>query len=53
MDIACRKLDKEKTRVNELAGQVKRLEERRVDEKLIDNMVSMFKRQNRALEDEL
>lgn len=39
--------------MGEVAAQVKRLEERRVDEKLIENMVSMFKRQHRALEEEL
>jgi hypothetical protein len=53
LDIVCRKLEKERSRVSDLGGQVKRLEERRVDEKLIENMVSMFKRQHRTLEDEL
>jgi hypothetical protein len=48
-----RKFEKEKNKIADISTQMKKVDERRVDDKLIDNLVVMMKRQNGCLEEQI
>jgi hypothetical protein len=53
VEIAVRKLDKEKNRTADLAMQIKKLEEKKSDDKLLDSLIIMVKRNNQVLEEQV
>jgi|JI10StandDraft_1071094.scaffolds.fasta_scaffold2950874_1 hypothetical protein len=48
-----RKFEKEKNKIADISTQMKKVDERRFDDKLIDNLVVMMKRQNGCLEEHI
>ena len=53
LEIAMRKFEKERGRVVDVSMQLKKMDERRMDDKLIENLVVMIKRQGQEIEEGL
>ena len=53
IEIAMRQTEKDKNRIADFGMQMKKMEEKRVDAKLIDHIITMVKKQGQHLEEEL